>query len=1105
MPVDVLAGMNPVDVLADIDGPVDVLADSDGFVSASEATLNRALAPGESLLTIGTGIAGSSVGGLAGIGAAFLDLLPPTIYGSGAGTASLKDALLGEDTTPTDVIDKVAGSMTYGVGYGRKPTQETEALLNVITYPLQQWSEHVAKKGGELAQDLGAYPAVAAGIEVALEFAPWIVLPAAYRGGRYGSKSKRVNEAFMRETFDARLKAEGLSKKDIADIKSEWITVVETGEGGKLLTPKIVEEMKSIFTPIGTGSPKAQAIVKNYTNKLAEIDGLLSNNFKVLSKRFTTEEMRLAYDAAAADELAIARGQTPTAIDKLPLDLKNQVRATMAIHDGIAAEAVAEGILPYSKEGYVPRTIIGWHGKGFAEKIYGSNAVKTATKHAKRRKYETVEETEAAAIKALGEDARVSRDFRQFLLVDAELLRAVAGKKLINEIRRFGTELGSETVRFWDGKDTPGFFRIDHPSFTQAKPQIKPRDDVGPRGGKTKARKDQEGEIVWERKPLEISKDFEGPLRAALEGTPNKVYRAIMKLKSAAMQAIMVSPAMHGMVIWGKAFPYQPIRSLTFKNYRDGHRIENITKGDKSGLSKKAKNDEWVRDQTNGEFKTTEAYLKEMFRTGHRPIGDMGWIQRMSDVMQTPKLEPGRSVVSRLVGYPAKLFGKTAQQAAMKTVDMAGHFWHDTLLWDQVRASGYGMHLNIRQSLIKKGVDSELSSFVASHMANRFTGSIPFEDLSAGTRATMNSMLFSKSFTGTNLGLYTDALRGLPRAVQNQIIDNAVAIKGVGKANSAIRHAAAATLMKDIIGMYVLNSMTQNAIRIWQDSIDVELDGLLNDEKFVNVDQEALRQSIYAVINEYKDAAERYKSPANSIFGVDELSVTALNDPGKKHRVRFGIKPDGTAEYIRIPVGKVGEDLEMSFRHPLELAMNKLSPTLGFATGLILNDKSKQRGYGIEVYDQDGSTIEKSGQIVKYFFESHVADEFIDAFVDAVSGDEKEAARFAGMTLGFSFSKGAPGGSEIGTLHEEEARRMRTARRASRKAKPLLEQGHHQEAAELLILEGEMTQNEVESWLRRKLAPQLGLSEQRIRDFMAHANDLESLRLEQQLEALREQ
>jgi len=55
-----------------------------------------------------------------------------------------------------------------------------------------------------------------------------------------------------------------------------------------------------------------------------------------------------------------------------------------------------------------------------------------------------------------------------------------------------------------------------------------------------------------------------------------------------------------------------------------------------------------------------------------------------------------------------------------------------------------------------------------------------------------------------------------------------------------------------------------------------------------------------------------------------------------------------------------------------------------------------------------------------------------------------------------------------------------------------------------LILEGEMTPNEVESWLRRKLAPQLGLSEQRIRDFMAHANDLESLRLEQQLEALRD-
>ncbi len=1057
-----------------------------------------ALAPGEAMLTIGTGMAGSSAGGLAAIPAAVGNALPPTLYG---GEGSLNQALLGHDADTVGIIEDIQGAMTYGVGYGRETTKETEAILNVVNYPLEKWSE-VAKKGGEKAQDLGAWPALAAGIETALEFAPWIVIPAAYRRGRHGGRKKKLETTIMRETFDARLEAQGLSKKDIAEIRSEWTTIAETGEGGRLLAPKFVDDMKAVVAPIGTGSPKAQAVVKNYSNSLAEIDTFLSKNFKEMTLRFSADEMRLAYDAAALDELAIARGQKPTAIEELPLDLKNQVRATMAIHDAIAAEAVAAGILPYHKEGYVPRVVISTLGRKAAERIYGTRVVKIATQKARKRKYETVEETEAAAIKALGEDARVSRDFRQFALVDAELMRAVAGKKLVSEIRRLGTETGESSVKYWDGKDTPGYFRLDNPAFVETRPQIKkrPEGDVGPQGGKTKIRKDEEGEIIWQRRPLEISKEFEGPLRAALEGNPNKVYRAIMKLKSAAMQMIMISPLMHGMVIWGKALPFQPIRSLTFKNYRDGHRIENITRGDEVGLAKKAGNNEWIRDMTDGEFKTTDAYLSEMLRTGHRPIGDMGWIQRMSDVMITPKLEPGNSIVSRLVGYPAGLLGKTAQVKAMKAVDAAGHFWHDTLLWDQVRASGYGMHLNIRQGLIKKGVDPELASYVASHMANRFTGSIPFEDLSAGTRAVMNAMLFSKSFTGTNLGLYTDALRGLPRAVQNQIIENGVAIQGVGKANSAIRSAATATLMKDILGMYLLNSLTQSAISAWQKSVDVDLAGIMDgwDGKEA-IDWDAVKSAVYEEITEYEAAAERWKATPNRLFEYPKLSPNALNDPGKEHRVRIGTKPDGTAQYIRIPVGKVGEDLEMAFASPLELAMNKLSPTMGFAVGLALNDKSKQRGYGIEVFDEDGNLIERLGQIAWYFMEAHTANEFVETFIDAVDGGENDAEelkKFAAMVAGFSFSQGAPGGPALGHMYEVHDRALRIARRAARKAKPLLEAGEYQRAMEILIRDGEMMPAQAVAWLKRKLAPQSALTEQRLTDFYLHATAVEKSELE---------
>jgi len=1039
------------------------------------------LAPGETIATIGTGMAGSSLAGLVASPLEASNIIMRNRYGDS----------IGRKYDTVGLIEDIQGATTYGTGYGRETTKETDAILRTVNYPLEKWSEHVAKRSGETAQDLGAYPIVAAGIETAIEFAPWILLPAAYRKGRYGSRKHQLESALADESVNA------------VKIALTEASPVARGVAAEVNGLKAIEDIKSIVAPIGTGSPKAQAIVKNYTNTLAAIDEGLMNGFKESTLRFSLEQQRLMFDAVAADELAIARGEPTAAVESLPLDMRNHAKGLQAVHDGIAAQAVADGVLPYSKEGWVPRNIIRELGKPFAEKIYGTKAVKTSTKHAKKRKYETVEETEAAAIEALGEDVRVSRDIRQYHLVDAELLRVIAGKKLVNEVRRLGTELGQDTVRVYDGKPTPGFFRLENPAFTEARPQLKrrPEGEAGPQGGKSKVRKDEDGDIVWERKPLEISTEFEGPLRAALEGNKNRGYQAIMRIKSAAMHAIMISPMMHGMVIWGKAFPYMPIRSLTFQNYRYGHRIENITKGDATGLAKKAKNNEWIRDQTNGAFKTTEDYRAFMMRTGHRPIGNMGWQQRMSDVMQPPSLVAGRSVVSRLIGYPAGLLGKGARTGVMRGVDWAGEFWHDKLLWDQVRASGYGMHLNIWRNLTKKGVDSELAGYVASHMANRFTGSIPFEDLSAGLRATMNAMLFSKSFTGTNLGLYTDALRGLPRAVQNQIIHNAKSVGINSKAaNAEVASAARATLMTDIVGMYVLNAMTQSAIKVWQESIDLEIAGILDGpggEKWANIDRDALMAAVYEQVSLYKDAAERYITIPDRIWSPSELSPnTTLNDPGKEHRVRMGTDPDGTAKYVRIPIGKVGEDLEKAFAEPFELLMNKLSPTVGFAIAAGLNDKSKQRGYGIEVFNEDGTTVEKLGQIAWYFLEAHTANDAIERAIDAVQGDDTAAKELvAQLMVGFSFSEGAPGGPALGAAYEKKSEQERKARRAQRRAREYVDSGEYGKAINILVDDGEMTPAAAAGWTVNRQAPQAKIGKV-LKEYYITATEAERIKMD---------
>ena len=1065
------------------------------------------LAPAESALTIASGLVGSAVGGLTGI-AVGLGNLP--LKGDAEGR-SINERLFGTNIDAAGVIGDIQEDMTYGRGWGRQ-TIEAEKLLSIVNYPLEKWSEHVAHKAGSALADAGAWPSVAAGVETALEFAPWLVLPAAYRAGRY-SKQSKITDIVNQETFDVRLKESGLSAKDIKEARSEWIELAETGPGGKPLTEAniplagTIESMKSIVAPIGTGSPRAQAIVKNYVNEMRLIDVRRNNALKEMEKRFKRSDFNKMGEAWQADELALVEGRTPTAIDSLPLNQRNSIRALQAIHDFTASEAMQTGVIPVSREGYFPRIIVRQLGMDTAKRVYGNRAIQVATKHAKKRKYKTVEETEAAAMKLLGEDARVSRDVRQIILLDAELQRAIHGKKLIQEIRKFGTELGEEAVKYWDGRDTPGYFRIDNPAFVDVRPEFKPRADVGPRGGKTKARKDEEGQIVWKRKPLQISKEFEGPLRAALETTPNKVYRGIMRVKMAQMLAIMVSPLMHGQVIWGKALPFQPFRTLSFKNYRDGHRIENITKGDQAGLAKKAENNTWVRDKSNGEFQTTEALISQAIRDGHAPIGDMGWYQRVSDVMSIPKLEAGRSVVSKIVGVPFKLISKGAQQKAMRTVDIAGHFWHDKLLWDQVRAMGYGLYFNLRQKMIKRGVDKELAGKTAAHLANRFTGSIPFEDMSAGLRATMNAMLFSKSFTGTNVGLYVDAVRGLPRAVQSQLIESGATLQGAGQANSQLRLAAGATLMKDILAMYLLNSMFQNAVKIWQDSIDVEWDGLVDGiggEKFVNVDTFAMKASVDSVIQEYLNGLDRYEDPATSFFDVEELTVNATNDPDKRKRVFIGTLPDGTAEYIRIPFGKVGEDLEKAITSPVELAWNKLSPVMGFTMGLVLGDKSKQRGYGIEVYDPDGSTIKAAGDIILYFLETSYADDYAETIVNAAFGDEKDkdAWKAVMMTAGFSFSKGAPGGPARGTIFAEEERRQRAMRRHAPKARELIRKGEHEAAAELMINKALMSPDEAVQFIRRKVMPMM--TERQIIEFHMHASSLDKMRLEHQMEARRE-
>jgi hypothetical protein len=773
--------------------------------------------------------------------------------------------------------------------------------------------------------------------------------------------------------------------------------------------------------------------------------------------------------------------QINNGIDSLGMNQKTAVLDLVEKHKPVAEKAVELGIIPVSNDFYFPRKAIQALGIDSAKRIYGSRQVKTATVHARKRKYETIEETEAAVIERLGADASINRNIKVLPLVTAELERAIAGKLLIQSIKEYGSKVGIETVKY--GAEDSMFFTLKHPAFREYRPQLKKRDEPGPRGGEWKVVKDGDGNVVFQQSQIKIHRDFEGPIKAALENASGPTYQMLMNLKAKSMSVIMFSPLMHGQVIWGKVLPFQITRTLTLKNYRDGHRIQNIRGTSKKEQTKWKENETWIRDESLGEFTGSDMAMRQALKDGYVPIESQGWMQRMTDVIGTPTLGAGRSVTSRVVGAIASPLGKKAQTQAMRGVDWVGGIWHDTLLWSQIRAMGYGLWFNLRNQAIKKGVPPDVAGRTAAHMANRFTGSIPFEDMSAGVRNAANVMLFSKSFTGTNLGLYKDALKGLPKAVQSQIIEAGGSIAGVKGANSTIKRAASAALIKDIAFVYILNSMLQNAVQMWK--------------------AENKEEAFNDIIDQYDNNAERYmelaQSPLAAIYNLDELAAGSINDPGKEDRVFIGTKPDGTAMYARSPLGKVGEDLLKAVTSPIELGWNKISPTVGFIAGVALNDKSKQRDFDIDVYDPEGTTLENIRDIFNYFFEAHTPSDYFDALVGAAAGDEDDVNKWRAylQPLGISFSKGSPGGPTLGTVYKKEEAYMRSIRRHGPEIRRLIENKDFDGAVQETIKAG-MRPQEIEAFLRRRAAPHM--SEKQIRDFLQIADEVETKRLMHQFE-----
>lgn len=746
------------------------------------------------------------------------------------------------------------------------------------------------------------------------------------------------------------------------------------------ISPQSVKDAASsirmALTPMAAGSPEARAAGKDFANGMREARHITRQQFDFLTKNFMPknkpDQLEKMWAAADEESVLLQQEQKPgldQGLNRLTPEQRAVVVAYQAESNAALKEAMDIGL--FKGEGlpsYVPRMVVAIGADGKANRLGydGSGAtgldalgrnLKTTSPNLRQRKHLTTEETEEAA-QHLDPNAMVVKDIRTLPLAMGRLREAIAGRRLINQIREIGRSTGETTVSEGEEpQDDHKWFTIDHPAFKIYRPKVA-RDqngDVVLEGNKVKMLKDEDGNLIFEKVPLFVRDDFEGPLRAVLSQDMPKVMKAIMTLKGKTMSIIMYSPMMHNMVIWGKAFPTAPLKMLN-PLWKDANGEWHVSL-ELYGRGRQAKKDPVI--------------MKEAIRNGLDPIGHRFGITDATGLVDEPNLKPGRSWTSQAFAYiPEKLWDKETGDKVRRTIDKAGDVWHNKLLWDMVGDLQMGLYTHLRDAAVKHGADDQTAGRYAAHFANRYAGALPIEAMSKSARMWANMLLFSRSFTLTNLGAFKDLTNGLPKDIQAQILrDKGTA--ALEKIQGTARRKAASLLIMDIALAHVGVALAAYTVA-WM-------------------------------------AGTAYQSP-------DE------NEAGKENRFLIRYDQDGTAIYGRMPVGKVGEDLQDWALSPTTVLKKKLSPMGHAAYGVLTNDK----GFGQKIYDPyDASALgyaQNAGRVAGFVLDSMLPIGPFEVLgeMGKKGGKGDASTKLLQLTLpfaGITVSKGAPGGPAMGQLY----------------------------------------------------------------------------------------
>jgi hypothetical protein len=907
----------------------------------------------------------------------------------------------------------------------------------------------------------------------------------------------------------------------------------------------VAHDLVSLVNPMAVGADKAKAIAKDFANNMRTATAQWNAFDAVLRKNYTESDLRKMWEAADQENDLRREGKTSdkAGLNSLPDDQRETVEVLHQYGQNLWDRAKRAGLIDPDSEGvayWTPRVAANIYADGGADALrpqageFSKEAknLRTSASSTKRRMHETTAESEAALKAKLGEDAAYVKNIRVMPMAMAQLEKAIAGRTLVNQIKSHGQAVGQELISEHGG---PGFVTFDHPALKRWIPktdwqpvdeakiaergyEVKP-DGVYADDAKLKTYRVKDGEVQQLRPmldsegkpvllpaPLFVHKDFAGPLRAVFTSslgneTVDRVYRGMMALKGASMSMIMASPMTHNLVIWGKAMP-SLISSMGWKS-----NLKNI-----GTLGAYTYN-------VGHQYRQDHALFTDLVKGGLVPVGGRGMNPDAASIAEG--LKPGRSLLAKALGAVLDPVSEKAGDAARRGVDAAGHFWHETLLWDRIGDMQVGMAVQLRNHFMDAGVDQYAATRIATFFANRYAGAVPQEAMSQGAHALLNTMLFSKSFTMTNLGAMKDPIVGLPSDVRAQIKEHYSAlnralgktdIEAVDAAGKVLKQAQAVTrkkagmiLMADFGAMAIVTSLMQ----AWMNGDD--------GKKFTN-DLRERAGKLGAKLD--KENPLSFLGPTWGKAGLplaalrhpfdnlEMLSQTHDNPHGKQDRIRIGEDEHGNSYYMRLPVGKVVEEMKsyLNLSSATDLVNGKASP---LAKGVV-EAYNNRDFFGRTVYDKDANLLVQAAQVAGHIIKSQAPFDDMVALKNIVSGDrhqggkvhmlgtdlDMDQAKLMGTATGLSVSK-LTGGDALAEMRYTEREQRDRVNNIMPDVRDSVLHGDTDKAVQMMEKAG-MDQREIMQTLNNIKEPG-NISKGRMRKFQQHATDEEIGRLDKMM------